>query len=779
MSIRSNILVIFLTLIGIVAISLLSLQYYFSEKLALESTHKTFTMISKNITEHLRQKRADTHSILKVMKKNKTLHEPITFDPFHPSLKGLTQAMEISPHIYALYFAQQNGDFYEVVNMNDNAVIFEALKAPKRTKWTIITILDNIQQMAFLDKELRLIDKVVEEKSYDPRKRIWYQEALKNEGIISTPPYLYAHLGHKGISYAVQLAKPGVVLVLDLTMVQLNNILALQDPGYNAEIFLTDNQGEIYASSAFANPEFKADTSLHTYLQNRIKAKHGKQNSSRITDKKHDTYYMMQPLIDSSGYLCITVDAKPLLKPFYDNLTYALTIAFLLLLLALPIIIYSSEIIIRPIMALIDENEKIKRRKFEEVKPIDTHIIEFIDLSNSQVTMSKSIQAYQDSQEEILESIIKLIAEAIDAKSPYTGGHCKRVPVIAQLILNEANQSESEDFKSFSLNSKEEFREFEIGAWMHDCGKVTTPEYVVDKATKLETIYNRIHEIRMRFEVLWRDAMIDYLSHEITEEEMKQRHVQLQEDFAFIASVNIGGEYMDASKQDRVKEIAKQEWKRHFDDRLGLGEVEMMRYPDNGAEKLPVTETLLADKTEHIIPREYFDYEAYEADGFKEEVPENLYDYGEVYNLCIEKGTLTPEERYKINEHVIMSIKMLESIPFPKELSRVAEYAGTHHETLLGTGYPRQLKSEDLSIPARIMAISDIFEALTASDRPYKKAKTLSESIQIMSNMVKEQHIDAALFKLFLTSGVYKTYANEYLAPEQIDEVIIEEYLYL
>jgi len=777
-SIKTNILTIFLTLIGIVALSLLALQYYFSEKLALESTHRTFTMISKNITEHLRQKRTNINSILNAIKENKTLLDPITFDPLHPCLERLTQAMEISPDIYALYFAQQNGDFYEVVNMNDNTMIFEALKAPKQTKWTIITIVDNKSQMAFLDKELRLIDKVFKEKEYDPRERVWYKKALKKEGIVYTEPYLYAHLDRMGISYAVQLAVPGIVLALDFTMVQLNKILALQDPGYNSEIFLTDNHGKKYASSTFTKPDDKEDTKLDEYLQNKIKAHHINGGRSLLTDRKYDTYYMLQPLADSSGYLGITVDAKPLLKPYHDNLTYSLSVAFALLLLALPVILFSSNRIIRPIEALISENKKIKQRAFDEVEKIDTHIIEFIELSESQVSMSKSIQAYQRSQEEILEAIIKLIAEAIDAKSPYTAGHCKRVPAIAQLLLEEVNRSDSDAFRSFALTSKEALREFEIGAWMHDCGKVTTPEYVVDKATKLETINNRIHEIRMRFEVLWRDTIIAHLSKEISEDEMKRRHTQLQDDFAFIASVNIGGEFMDVSQRERVKEIAKQEWKRHFDDRLGLGEVELSRYTKSSSETtLPVSEKLLDDKPEHVVPRVNFDHEAYETAGFKEEVPKNLYDYGEVYNLCIEKGTLTPEERYKINEHVIMSIKMLESIPFPKELSKVAEYAGTHHETLIGTGYPRQLVSEELSIPARIMAIADIFEALTASDRPYKKAKTLSTSIKIMSFMVKDQHIDADLFKLFLSSGVYKTYADQYLTPEQIDEVDIDEYL--
>jgi len=249
------------------------------------------------------------------------------------------------------------------------------------------------------------------------------------------------------------------------------------------------------------------------------------------------------------------------------------------------------------------------------------------------------------------------------------------------------------------------------------------------------------------------------------------------EDFEFIASANIGGEYMSPDKQERVRTIANQEWTRNFDDSLGLGEVEILRYDKENAPVLPAREKLLSDKTQHIIKRENFDYEGYERDGFKEEVPENLYNYGEVYNLCIDKGTLSAEERYKINEHVILTIKMLEKIPFPSQMTKIPEYAGTHHETLTGSGYPRKLSAEDLSIPARIMALADVFEALTASDRPYKKAKTLSASVKILSFMVKDKHIDEDVFKLFLRSDLHNVYAKRYLKPEQIDEVDIEQYL--
>ena len=121
------------------------------------------------------------------------------------------------------------------------------------------------------------------------------------------------------------------------------------------------------------------------------------------------------------------------------------------------------------------------------------------------------------------------------------------------------------------------------------------------------------------------------------------------------------------------------------------------------------------------------------------------------------------------------TIVMLESLPWPRHLRRVPEYAGGHHEKMDGSGYPRGLKREEMSVPARVMAIADIFEALTAADRPYKPPKTLSESIRIMQFMVKDNHIDPDLFKLFLESGVYKEYAAQHLKPEQIDEVAVDD----
>ena len=387
------------------------------------------------------------------------------------------------------------------------------------------------------------------------------------------------------------------------------------------------------------------------------------------------------------------------------------------------------------------------------------------------------------SQREMMDSILKLIAGAIDAKSAYTGAHCARVPELARMLAEEACKVTSGPLADFRFETEDEWREFHIGTWLHDCGKVTTPEHVVDKATKLETIYNRIHEIRTRFEVLLRDAEIQRLQSLLAgadatdaQRGYEALRTQLHEDYAFVAQCNIGAEAMPPGTVERLRQIGERTWLRHFDDRIGLSYAEQDRMANLPVPTLPVREHVLADRPEHIVPRT--DRDRYdERYGFRMEMPKNLYDFGELHNLGIERGTLTPEERFKINEHIIQTIVMLDQLPLPPNMQRVPEYAGTHHETLTGTGYPRRLRGDQLSIPARIMAIADIFEALTSSDRPYKKAKPLSEAVQILAGFRDRGHIDGDLFKLFLTSGVFQRYAETYLAADQLDQVDVSAYL--
>ena len=336
--------------------------------------------------------------------------------------------------------------------------------------------------------------------------------------------------------------------------------------------------------------------------------------------------------------------------------------------------------------------------------------------------------------ENLFESFIKLIASAIDAKSPYTGGHCARVPEITMLLANAVQETKDGPFADIAFNEKEMY-ELKIAAWLHDCGKVATPEFVVDKSTKLETIYDRVHEVETRFGVIKRDVEIKRLKKELKIERNESLSLEekldkikalqreyrktvriLKSDLEFVQESNVGGEFMSGDKKDRVHQIANYRWK------------------PNG-------------KMENFLSED------------------------EIYNLTIPRGTLTPEERKVINDHIVVTINMLEELPYPKHLKNVPEFAGGHHEKLDGTGYPKGLIKDEMTVQARIMAIADIFEALTARDRPYKKGKTLSQAMRILGFMKNDAHIDVDLFEIFVKEKIYLKYAEEYLDPEQIDEV--------
>ena len=386
-----------------------------------------------------------------------------------------------------------------------------------------------------------------------------------------------------------------------------------------------------------------------------------------------------------------------------------------------------------------------------------------VEALSSHAAVAIDNQLLVTAQKNVLEAFLEVIAHAIDDKSPYTGAHCQRVPVIARMIALAAVMSQDGAFKDFEM-SEDEWYAFHLASWLHDCGKVTTPEYVLDKATKLETVNNRIHEIRARFEILRRDAHIDYLKKRLAGTEPKDQLLaqfndrvrKLEDDFAFLAASNVGTEPLNDEQVARVREIAKQTYHRYFDKTLGLSWDETERIKDNMPPKTNPAEPLLEDRPDHIF---------------------GGYNRGEIHNLSIARGTLTPEEAKKINSHVEKTIEMLKAIPFPSHIKNVVEYAGGHHERMDGKGFPNHLTRFEMSVPARILGVADVFEALSSSDRPYKKPKKLSEIVAIMSGMAKGGHIDPDLFNLFLTAGVYREYAEQYMKESQIDDVDIQQYL--
>ncbi|EEF80975.1 HD domain-containing phosphohydrolase [Methylophaga thiooxydans] len=503
-----------------------------------------------------------------------------------------------------------------------------------------------------------------------------------------------------------------------------------------------------------------------------------------LNGREHFVY--ATPFGEADGkqdYFAIVTPVDTVLAPGIAKVKTSIWLTAAALLLLLPISWLLASPIVNPIRQLAEDSEKITQRRYKEVTNVESSIVEVGDLAGSMTNMSAAIQRHETQQEELLDAFIKVIAQAIDDKSPHTAGHCERVPQLAFMLAKEAEECAEEPFNEFAFKSSKEWREFQVAAWLHDCGKITTPEHIIDKGTKLETIYNRIHEVRMRFEVLWRDAEIDYLikkaepgANAASLEKAKiDKQQKLRDDFAFIANANVGGEFISEADVAHLHELAEITWHRYFDDRLGLSSGEKARLEaDNRS--LPAKEKLLSDRPEHLVERVHStDYDP--KFGIKMTVPHYLYNLGELHNLSISRGTLSAEDRFKINEHMISTIKMLESLPFPEELKRVPRYASTHHETIKGTGYPRKLTGDQLSIPERIMVLADIYEALTAADRPYKKAKPVSVALDILHGMVQNEHVDIEVFELFIKTGVYLDYAKRFLPAAQIDEIDISKYL--
>ncbi len=726
----------------------------------------------------------------------------------HPAMAVMLEALAFYDFLFSTYCGYADGSFIQIVAVRDREALHRLFDAPPATYYVLRTIAADEtgsphQRWRFLSRDRRVIGEMNDlDPNYDPRMRPWYIRAQKEAGAFFTQPYVFSSTKLPGITCAERLLDGGGVFGADITLGRFTNAFKNQKISDGGTLFLFDRDGRIIVnpeenpikggigdSLEFLGSQDSADARVRAVVAQYL------QDTQRLRDQTQEMR------IDDTAYLVRCTPLKATLK--FDQIIASIApvsdftahiqrmrqrifiFSAMVLMIMLPLSLLISRRISSSLMRLERESIKIQVSDFSESESFDSGIKEIHSLITAFLLMKSKIRRLLEQQRKLFDDFTKLIAGAIDAKSPYTGGHCARVPVLAEMLAEVACESDAAPFVDFDMHTADQRWEFEVAAWLHDCGKVTTPEYVVDKATKLETIYNRIHEIRMRFEVLLRDAQIDYYRRRLNDEgdpeqlkrDLKKVQKEIADEFAFVAECNIGGEFMAEEKIERLRSIAARTWVRRLDDRIGISQDEAALKNQQPVQPLPAIEHVLADKPEHRIPHAAtppFNGSPHE---FNMPVPPLKYNLGEIYNLSIPKGTLSAEDRFKINEHIIQTIIMLGRLEFPDYLKNVPEFAGAHHETMIGTGYPRGLKKEAMSIPARIMAIADIFEALTAADRPYKYPKRLSEALRIMSLMRDDQHIDADLFDLFLTSGVFQTYAEKYLEPSQIDPVDVRQYL--
>jgi HD-GYP domain-containing protein (c-di-GMP phosphodiesterase class II) len=356
--------------------------------------------------------------------------------------------------------------------------------------------------------------------------------------------------------------------------------------------------------------------------------------------------------------------------------------------------------------------------------PFQRDMVNLAEALASQAAVVLTQQQLINNLENLFDAFIKSIAVTIEEKSQYTGGHVERVAHLTMQLGKLINQSDTPPFSDIRLDY-DEMNELRIAAWMHDVGKISTPEHIVDKASRLETIYDRIGLIRTRWQVI-------RLKRLLSAERAKLETVESRLDQQQLQAID------DACRQDL--EV--------LDDELELIETlnESTEYtPDGKIEQLQA----IAQKT-------------YEMDD--ENHPYLLDD--ELRNLSIQKGTLTSEEREIINQHAWLTRRILGCLPWPRKLRGVPEIAAAHHEKLDGSGYPLGLTGEQISLQARILAVADIFEALSAKDRPYRKPMDVSQVIKILRFMVKDNHIDRDIVDLLIKSGLITDYYQQFLGQD-------------
>lgn len=748
----------------------IALQFYFSLISARDSISHKYQTESIYIKQMLKQEQQTAENYMALLADFKYLIIGKQFSS--EALPILANMMHKNPLYSSVYLGFPNGDLQQFIDLDNADNITQQMpeteSESESARWLLISKSyqgkQSIIQYSYFDQSLTLVKERQSYKS-DGAKLAWYQQAL----LAQSSPSI-------GKTYAMTIAKTEAVLALDVNSSSLSNSLKIeteqQDNNLN-EFYVFIKNGTILESNQ-STTNTNITPVFSTSVLDELTQHSTNLNTLNSITIEQTAYYAYVAKVDgANNYLAFLIPQKTL---FLSNIHQLIIVGLSGFILTLCLSWLFSSSLTRKLKMLLITVEEAKESRFKKLKTIETGITEFQQLNDLMVEMSYSIKNYQTKQKQQIESFIKLTAQAIGNKSPYTFEQANKVPELAWMLLKAVEESQLPVFNDFKLKNNDQQQSFRITAALHSYDKLTTTQTLVSKSTKLETTYNRIHEIRMRFEILWRDAEIYYYQtskdhpeqNKSLKEGLIKQQLQLMRDFEFVANTNIGDQTMTEQDIQRLHQIGTQTWLRYFDDRLGLSSIEKMALSTQ-KQRLPAQEYLLSNKPEHVIQQHS-----------KNESPETSTlrcNLGELYNLSIPLGTLTEEDKQQLNAYIVKTSSLLDDMPIMIKQHSVPQDLSAYHPALNDAVYLVNSGNKKLSIAEHILGITYIFEALTSINNPQHKIETMSNAIATMHQLAMDKRIDRHIFKLFLSSGIYLTYAKQFLYEQQIDEVDIQQYL--
>jgi len=784
-SIRFTLITTFIFICLLVTTVAIALQYYVSQSTAQKSAlalYETKVLLASNNIRQTDQI-ANRYSIL-LSRFNKL----IINQQLHPNaLQLFATVMTENPSYNSIYLGFENGSLQQLIHLNKTQNDLSLAKV-ESAKWLLISTVEQenkkIRQYSYFDGAFNMVSQYQKESNENITTLPWYKDAkilTSNKSNV----FSLTNSASLGQTYSIKVPNTQTVLAIDVTLNSLSNnlknISGNNQKPFLDEVYLYNGTGQLLGSNrSIPQADGNSKLPLIPYPILAELAQH-KTNLNKLNEViiNDNSYYAYITEVDdktvTNSYLAILVAKETLLLP---SIKTSIQIAAICLVLLLILSWYFSSPLTNTLKKLLNEVKKTKKQDYKKIPLVMGRVTELKELNSLMVEMSQSIEAYQTQQKQMTRLFIKQIAQAIDDKSPYTFGHANRGPELGLMLAKASLKS---DLPVFEQANEDMLNEFSSNAWSHHYGKLTKAQQIVSKGTKLEANYNRIHEIRMRFEVLWRDAEITYFKESRSNPEQNKplkealikQQLQLMRDFGVVAKANLGDTKMTEQELLRLHKIGEQTWLRYFDDRLGLSSIEKLNLAGKKS-KLPAQEMLLSDKKEHIIKRNNI---IQMDSGIKIEVADHLYNFGELYNLSIPQGTLTVEDKFEINQNIISTINLLKKLPTAhKQVTKINDLS-TYHPALKCVVYPFEQGDEAFSITQSILLITDIFEMLTSIKEPQQQVESLSTAIDVLHQLAVDQVIDINLFNLFLSSGIYIKYAHKFLHETQIDDIDISKYL--